>query len=145
MTELLAAKKTDKPETIVAGRAGGQAIGHYFAEVIAQRRREPTDEKSWLARALARAKKDPKAALDDIAKALELNPRSYQALQNIAYVLGDEPERTPGVGLLQHRLEMGWGRRAQFHRILQLHLSWARDGEAAASGIILTAQWVLDV
>ena len=34
----------DKPETVVAGRSGGQAIGQYFADIIVQRRREPTDD-----------------------------------------------------------------------------------------------------
>jgi serine/threonine protein kinase/Tfp pilus assembly protein PilF len=50
---------------------------------------EPTDELSWIERALARVETAPAAALADLEKALELNPRSLLALQNKAHVLGD--------------------------------------------------------
>src|SRR5262249_38788879 len=56
-------------------------------------RREPTDERSWVARGVARAEREPQAALADFEQALRLNPRSLGALQNIANVLGDEPDR----------------------------------------------------
>jgi eukaryotic-like serine/threonine-protein kinase len=49
-------------------------------------RQEPADEKSWVARGMARLAKDPEAARADFEKALELNPRSLAALQNIAHV-----------------------------------------------------------
>jgi serine/threonine protein kinase/tetratricopeptide (TPR) repeat protein len=54
-------------------------------------RREPTDEQSWIARGVAREDRDPQRALADYRKALELNPRSFGALQNIARVLSDDP------------------------------------------------------
>jgi serine/threonine protein kinase/Tfp pilus assembly protein PilF len=50
----------------------------------------PSDEKSWIARGLERIDSDPQAALDDFDKALELNPRSIDALQNKAHVLGEK-------------------------------------------------------
>jgi serine/threonine protein kinase/Flp pilus assembly protein TadD len=50
-------------------------------------RQEPTDEKSWVARGMARLAKDPEGARADFEKALELNPRSLAALQNVAHVL----------------------------------------------------------
>ena len=50
-------------------------------------RRKPTDEPSFVARGLARADADPAGALRDFDRALELNPRSFPALQNRAYVL----------------------------------------------------------
>jgi len=47
----------------------------------------PTDEKSWIARGMARLRHDPQAALDDFRHALKLNPRSAVAMRNVAYVL----------------------------------------------------------
>jgi serine/threonine protein kinase/Flp pilus assembly protein TadD len=55
-----------------------------FAEGL---RREPTDEKSWIARGVARLANDLPGALADFEKAAELNPRSLAALQNQAHVL----------------------------------------------------------
>jgi serine/threonine protein kinase/Tfp pilus assembly protein PilF len=52
-------------------------------------RLEPADEKSWIVRGLARIDTDPQGALADFEKALELNPRSVDALQNKAHVLGE--------------------------------------------------------
>ena len=56
-------------------------------------RRTPQDELSWIARGVARLAEDPTQAMADFRKALELNPRSHSALQNIAHVqserLGD--------------------------------------------------------
>jgi serine/threonine protein kinase/tetratricopeptide (TPR) repeat protein len=49
-------------------------------------RKTPCDELSWIARGVARLKADPQAALSDLQIALELNPRSVIAWQNIAHV-----------------------------------------------------------
>jgi tetratricopeptide (TPR) repeat protein len=57
------------------------------------RRREPTDETSWIVRGLARSASDPEAALADYDRALALNPRSRIALQNKANVLAEKLER----------------------------------------------------
>ena len=62
-----------------------------FAEGM---RREPADEQSWVARGLAHLPADPKQALHDFDKALEINPRSLAALQNRAIVLGQFFKRT---------------------------------------------------
>ena len=57
-------------------------------------RHEPTDEKDWIVRALARLPRDAQGALDDLNKALELNPRSRAALQDKANVLAEKLGRT---------------------------------------------------
>ncbi len=51
-------------------------------------RQEPGDELSYVSRGLAHLPADPKRALSDFDRALELNPRSLAALQNKAHVLG---------------------------------------------------------
>ena len=56
-------------------------------------RGEPTDELSWIDRAVARIDTEPAAALADLNRALELNPNSLLALQNKAHVLGEDPAR----------------------------------------------------
>lgn len=58
-------------------------------------RRTPTDELSWVQRGLAQAKSNPQAALEDLKKALELNPTSRYALRNLAYVLGERMNDLP--------------------------------------------------
>jgi serine/threonine protein kinase/tetratricopeptide (TPR) repeat protein len=50
----------------------------------------PADEPSWVARGLARADTDPNGALADFDEALKINPRSFPALQNKAYVLSEK-------------------------------------------------------
>jgi len=55
---------------------------------------EPTDDLSWAARGYAHIPANPKQALHDFDKALELNPRSLSALQNKAHVLGKYFKRT---------------------------------------------------
>ena len=50
-------------------------------------RRVPTDEKSWIARGIAKLSISLPDALSDFEKAAELNPRSLAALQNQAHVL----------------------------------------------------------
>src|SRR5262249_54898615 len=57
-------------------------------------RREPSDVNGWIDRGYARLGRDPKGALADFEKALELNPRSGQALQNKAHVLSEHLGRT---------------------------------------------------
>jgi serine/threonine protein kinase/tetratricopeptide (TPR) repeat protein len=52
-------------------------------------RRTPTDELSWIARGMARLPSDPSAALRDLQQALQVNPNSYIALRNSAYVLSE--------------------------------------------------------
>lgn len=51
--------------------------------------REPADEYDWNIRGLARLATDPRAALGDFEKALDINPRYYPALQNKAHVLSE--------------------------------------------------------
>jgi tetratricopeptide (TPR) repeat protein len=52
-------------------------------------RRRPHDENDWIARGEARVATDPRGALADFQKALELNPRSRAALQDQASVLSE--------------------------------------------------------
>jgi tetratricopeptide (TPR) repeat protein len=58
------------------------------------RRQEPTDEKSFIARGIARLPTDPQGALDDFEMACRINPASFSALQNIAHVLGERLGQT---------------------------------------------------
>ncbi|WP_020468677.1 serine/threonine-protein kinase [Zavarzinella formosa] len=46
----------------------------------------PTDEAGWVERGLARANKEPAAAVGDFEAALSINPRSYPAMQNLAWI-----------------------------------------------------------
>ncbi len=57
-------------------------------------RAEPRDERDWTARGLARQPRDPRAALADYERALELNPRYLAALMDKANVLGEDLGRT---------------------------------------------------
>jgi eukaryotic-like serine/threonine-protein kinase len=57
-------------------------------------RLEPSGEKDWIARGVARLSKDPEAALADFSAALECNDRSRAALQNLAHVLAERLGRT---------------------------------------------------
>lgn len=52
-------------------------------------RLEPADEEDWIARGFARIGTDPRGALKDFEKAVELNPRSIVGRQNQANVLGE--------------------------------------------------------
>jgi serine/threonine protein kinase/Tfp pilus assembly protein PilF len=79
------------------------------AKVDAQEglRLQPTDEKSWIARAFAHMDSDPQGALADLEKALELNPRSIDALQNKAHVLGERLHRTEdAIRILNKAIEL---------------------------------------
>src|SRR5262249_22556587 len=53
-------------------------------------RREPADEKRWIARGLARMTHDREGAMADFDQALKVNPRSRAALQNKAHVLAEQ-------------------------------------------------------
>jgi serine/threonine protein kinase/predicted Zn-dependent protease len=55
--------------------------------------REPNDERSWLARGAARVATDPRAALADFDRALQLNPGSLVAHENRAAVLSENLNR----------------------------------------------------
>lgn len=55
--------------------------------------REPCDEVDWTSRALARLPGHPREALTDLDRALALNPRYRNALQNKAHVLSDHVDR----------------------------------------------------
>ena len=72
-------RRGDKPGA-TADRAAGLA-------------KQPTDEPSFVARGLARADAEPLAALADFDAALKLNPRSFPALQNRAFVLAEKLNR----------------------------------------------------
>jgi serine/threonine protein kinase/tetratricopeptide (TPR) repeat protein len=52
-------------------------------------RREPCDEVSWVARGLARMGADPKGALADFDRSLEVNPHYLPALEDRAAVLAE--------------------------------------------------------
>ncbi|QDS97669.1 serine/threonine-protein kinase [Adhaeretor mobilis] len=53
----------------------------------------PSDELSWVARGVALLESDPKAALADFQRALQLNPLSVSALRNCVHVLADKLDR----------------------------------------------------
>lgn len=53
-------------------------------------KRQPSDPNSWVARGLARLKREPEKALEDFEQALKMNPRYYPALQNKAHVLAEK-------------------------------------------------------
>jgi serine/threonine protein kinase/tetratricopeptide (TPR) repeat protein len=57
-------------------------------------RREPCDEVSWVARGLARMDADPKGALADFDRALEVNPHYLPAVEDRAAVLAERLGRT---------------------------------------------------
>ncbi len=73
-------------------------------------RREPTDEMSWIARGLARLADDAAGALADFGWALQLNPRSREALQNSAHVLSERLGRSDeAIAMLDRAIELHSG------------------------------------
>lgn len=58
-----------------------------LADETAGMKHIPTDEASWVERGVLRLRTNPEGALDDFRKAEQLNPRSFPALHNQAYVL----------------------------------------------------------
>jgi serine/threonine protein kinase/tetratricopeptide (TPR) repeat protein len=69
-------------------------------------RRDPTDEKSWIARGIAKLSRDLPGALADFQKAAELNPRSLAALQNQAHVLSKLGRNQDAVRILDQVVEL---------------------------------------
>ncbi len=70
-------------------------------------KREPTDEKSWLARGENRLPQDPTGALADFEEALKVNPSSRTGLQDKAHVLAEYLHKTEeAVGVLTRALEL---------------------------------------
>src|SRR5205807_9677866 len=69
-------------------------------------RRDPTDEKSWIARGIAKLSSDLPGALADFQKAAELNPRSLAALQNQAHVLSKLGRNEDAIRILDQVIEL---------------------------------------
>ena len=69
-------------------------------------RRQPTDEKSSVARGIARLSRDLPGALADFRKAEEINPRSLAALQNQAHVLAELSRNAEAVAVLDREIEL---------------------------------------
>jgi eukaryotic-like serine/threonine-protein kinase len=69
-------------------------------------RRVPTDEKSWIARGIARMSTDMAGALADFRKAAELNPRSLAALQDQAHVLMELGRNQEALALLDQVIKL---------------------------------------
>jgi serine/threonine protein kinase/Flp pilus assembly protein TadD len=70
-------------------------------------RHEPTDERGWIARGLARLATDPRGALADLDEALKLNGRSREALEDKAHVLAERLGRTEdAVGVLDRAVAL---------------------------------------
>jgi tetratricopeptide (TPR) repeat protein len=74
-----------------------------FAEGM---RREPMDEKSWLARGIAKLSTDLDGALADFVKAESCNPHSLAALQNQAHVMGRKSMNEKAVEILNREIEL---------------------------------------
>ncbi len=76
-----------------------QKLGHLQeaqADIQAGLQQTPVDAISWIARGVARMKRDPQAALDDFESALELDPTASQAWHNQAHVYSevlDQPQQ----------------------------------------------------
>ncbi|MCS7047149.1 MAG: tetratricopeptide repeat protein, partial [Gemmataceae bacterium] len=92
----------------------------------------PTDEASWIERGLARLEREPKAALDDFNAALQLNPRSRDALQNKAHVLAEHLHQLgEAITVLDRLIELypdfllAYGSRGVYHARLG-HIEAAR-------------------
>jgi serine/threonine protein kinase/Flp pilus assembly protein TadD len=56
-------------------------------------KREPKDDLGWIVRASYRKAKDPAGALADLDRALAVNPRSLDAIQDKAAILAEQPEK----------------------------------------------------
>jgi eukaryotic-like serine/threonine-protein kinase len=76
---------------------------HDLAEGL---RRQPTDEKSWIARGIAKLPGDLPGALSDFEKAADVNPRSLAAWQNQAHVLGTLGRNQEAAHALDRALEL---------------------------------------
>jgi tetratricopeptide (TPR) repeat protein len=68
---------------------------------------EPSDEMSWIDRAIERFDTEPAAALTDLDQALKLNPYSLLAMQNKAHLLGERLGRQEdAVAVLNREIEL---------------------------------------
>jgi len=67
---------------------------------------KPTDEKSWLARGIAKLSGDLPGALKDFEKAAEVNPRSLAALQNQAHVLSKLGRNAEAIHVLDQVIKL---------------------------------------
>jgi tetratricopeptide (TPR) repeat protein len=67
---------------------------------------QPSDEKSWLARGIARLSSDLLGALADFENAARLNPRSLAALQNQAHVLSRLGRNEQALRVLDQVIEL---------------------------------------
>ncbi|HEV3116028.1 MAG TPA: protein kinase [Gemmataceae bacterium] len=85
----------------LAGDAAG--AGRDLAEGL---RLEPGDEKSWIARGVARLPNDLPGALADFEKAARQNPRSLAALQNQAHVLSRMGRNEDALRILDQVIEL---------------------------------------
>lgn len=54
---------------------------------------EPADEQSFIRRAMAFIRRNPGQAIDDLKAAAAINPRSYAAYRNLAYIYGERLNR----------------------------------------------------
>ena len=92
----------------------------------------PSNEVDWATRGYMRMKDDPKAALQDFDRALEINPRYLHALQNKAVVLAQQPEKALQV---MDKLVEFYPDRVQAHADRGVVLArLGRAGEAAREG-----------
>jgi serine/threonine protein kinase/Flp pilus assembly protein TadD len=84
--------------------AGDQASARQ--DIAEGLRRVPEDEKSWIARGIARMAADMPGALADFRKAAELNPRSLAALQNQAHALAELGRTADALRVLDRELDL---------------------------------------
>lgn len=67
----------------------------------------PSDDRSWVARGLARLPGDPELAATEIRKALELNPASHDAFRNLSMVLSEYLKRPEeSISVLDEAIEL---------------------------------------
>lgn len=105
---------------MVRDRAGDKAAA--ASDRAEGMKQTPADSISWITRGFQRQKSDPQGALNDYEAALELNPRSRDALINKANVLSEDL-RQPEAAL------------KVFDRIIEL---WPEDLDAHGSrGVVL--------
>ena len=107
---------------LVRDRAGDKAGA--ASDRAAGMKQTPTDSLSWITRGFQRQKSDPKGALNDYEAALELNPRSRDALLNKANVLAEQLQQ-PEAAL------------KVFDRMIEL---WPEDMDAHGSRGVLLAR-----
>jgi serine/threonine protein kinase/tetratricopeptide (TPR) repeat protein len=122
-----------------ARELAGDKVGAQ-ADLAEGLRRTPADEKSWLARGVARLSSDLPGALADFEKASDLEPRSLMALQNRAHVLSRLKRNAEAVGVLNRVVQLypdyvpGWAGRG----VLLARLGkWSEARRDAARALVL--------